>query len=300
MKYGLPYMGSKNKLAERIVELLPKKKHLVDLFCGGCAVSHAALVKRKYEHVHINDLNWMCPTLFMDVVAGRYKDEDRWISHDEFMSLRGTDPFVAIVWSFGNNMRDYMYSRKIEPYKKAFHYAVMYGDFSLMRDLCPDVCDACVAALEGVTDRHERRIRFGRAVAAWIDADGKRRNVELQNLESLESLQRLERLLTASTGDYAEVEIPGDSVIYCDIPYKDAKGYVGAMKFDYARFYDWCEMQTEPVFISSYKMQGGRVDCVAEFAHQSLIGKTTPVVERIFVPTNQKERGYTGRLNLFL
>lgn len=38
-KYGLPYKGSKNKLAERIVDLLPKKKHLVDLFCGGCAVS---------------------------------------------------------------------------------------------------------------------------------------------------------------------------------------------------------------------------------------------------------------------
>lgn len=33
MKYGLPYKGSKNKLAERIVRLLPKRTHLVDLFC---------------------------------------------------------------------------------------------------------------------------------------------------------------------------------------------------------------------------------------------------------------------------
>lgn len=66
MKYGLPYKGSKNKLAERIVRLLPKRTNLVDLFCGGCAVSHAALLMGKYEHIHINDINWMCPTLFID------------------------------------------------------------------------------------------------------------------------------------------------------------------------------------------------------------------------------------------
>lgn len=51
MKYGLPYKGSKNKLAERIVSLLPKRTHLIDLFCGGCAVSHAALLRNKYEHI---------------------------------------------------------------------------------------------------------------------------------------------------------------------------------------------------------------------------------------------------------
>ena len=168
-KYGLPYKGSKNKLAERIVDLLPKKKHLVDLFCGGCAVSHAALVRGKYEHVHINDLNWMCPTLFMDVVAGKYKNEGRWISREDFVRLRDTDPFVAMIWSFGNNMRDYMYSREIEPYKKACHYAVVYEDFSLLRELCPEVCESCVMALDGVTDKRERRVKFGAAVTRWLD-----------------------------------------------------------------------------------------------------------------------------------
>ena len=52
MKYGLPYKGSKNKLAERIVRLMPKRTHLMDLFCGGCAVSHAAMVMVKYKHIH--------------------------------------------------------------------------------------------------------------------------------------------------------------------------------------------------------------------------------------------------------
>ena len=35
MKYGLPYKGSKNKLAERIVDLFPKADNFYDLFCGG-------------------------------------------------------------------------------------------------------------------------------------------------------------------------------------------------------------------------------------------------------------------------
>ncbi len=135
MKYGLPYKGSKNKLAERIVRLLPRKKHLIDLFCGGCAVSHAALLMDKYEHIHINDINWMCPTLFIDALNGKYNDESRWISREDFFRLKDTDPYVAVVWSFGNNLRDYLYSREIEPLKKAIHYAMFFGDYSLGKEL---------------------------------------------------------------------------------------------------------------------------------------------------------------------
>lgn len=139
MKYGLPYKGSKNKLAERIVRLLPKRTHLVDLFCGGCAVSHAALLMGKYEHIHINDINWMCPTLFIDALNGKYNDETRWISREDFFRLKDTDPYVAVVWSFGNNLRSYLYSKEIEPLKKAIHYAMFFSDYSLGKELDHDL-----------------------------------------------------------------------------------------------------------------------------------------------------------------
>ena len=139
MKYGLPYKGSKNKLAERIVRLLPKRTHLVDLFCGGCAVSHAALLMGKYEHIHINDINWMCPTLFIDALNGKYNDENRWISREDFFRLKDTDPYVAVVWSFGNNLRNYLYSKEIEPLKKAIHYAMFFSDYSLGKELGHDL-----------------------------------------------------------------------------------------------------------------------------------------------------------------
>jgi len=139
MKYGLPYKGSKNKLAERIVSLLPQADHLIDLFCGGCAVTHCALLRRKWPHVHINDIDWRPVTLFRDALAGRYQDETRWISREDFQRLKDTDPYVAVVWSFGNNMRDYLYSQDIEPLKRAIHYAMFYGDYEPARELGHDL-----------------------------------------------------------------------------------------------------------------------------------------------------------------
>ena len=139
MNYGLPYKGSKNKLAERIVSLLPKRTHLIDLFCGGCAIAHAALVKNKYQHIHINDINWMCPTLFIDALNGKYANDTRWISREDFHRLKDTDPYVAIVWSFGNNMKDYLYGPDIEPLKKAIHYAIFFSDYSLAANLGHDL-----------------------------------------------------------------------------------------------------------------------------------------------------------------
>ena len=157
MKYGLPYKGSKNKLAERIVSLLPKRTHLIDLFCGGCAVSHAALLRNKYEHIHINDINWMCPTLFIDALNGKYQNETRWISREDFFRLKDTDPYVAVVWSFGNNLRDYLYSKEIEPLKKAIHYAIFFRDYSLGKELGYDL-----SFIEPISDIQRRYIAVKR------------------------------------------------------------------------------------------------------------------------------------------
>ena len=49
MRYGLPYKGSKNQIAEYIVGTLPKGRRLVDLFGGGGAISHCAALSRKYK-----------------------------------------------------------------------------------------------------------------------------------------------------------------------------------------------------------------------------------------------------------
>lgn len=120
MRYGLPYQGSKNKLAERIVNLLPEAEHFYDVFAGGCAVSHAALLSGKFGKVHFSDINDSV-VLFRDCLEGNIPDGSEWISREDFFIRKDTDPYVRLVWSFGNNQKNYLYSQDIEPYKRAVH-----------------------------------------------------------------------------------------------------------------------------------------------------------------------------------
>lgn len=129
--FGLPYKGSKSKLAERILGVFPKAEHLYDLFCGGSAIAHCAMTKGQYKHVHINDINQMMPMAFVKAVNGEFGDETRWISREDFFQLKDSDPYAAICFSFGNDLKTYCYGRNIEETKKALHYAIFFGSYEL-------------------------------------------------------------------------------------------------------------------------------------------------------------------------
>ncbi len=126
-------MGSKNKIAEWVVGHFPEKKHFYDLFAGGCAVTHCAMLKSKFKTFTINDISKMTE-FFTDAISGKYADERRWISREDFSRLKDNDEYVRICWSFGNKGENYLYSKEIEPWKKALHHACVYGDFSLMEE----------------------------------------------------------------------------------------------------------------------------------------------------------------------
>lgn len=53
MNYGFPYKGSKNKIAGQLLAQLPSGKRFVDLFGGGGAMSHCAILSGKYESLSI-------------------------------------------------------------------------------------------------------------------------------------------------------------------------------------------------------------------------------------------------------
>lgn len=132
-RYGLPYKGSKNSIAEFIVESIPSRTHFYDLFAGGGAVSHCAMLSGKFHKFHMNDIE-DTPLLFLESVHGRYHYENRWISREDFYRLKDSEPYIRYCWSFGNNGKSYLYSKEIEPWKKALHYARVYGDYSLLKE----------------------------------------------------------------------------------------------------------------------------------------------------------------------
>ena len=170
MNYGLPYQGSKNRIARRLVDALPAAPVLYDVFCGGCAVTHAALLSGKYSRVVANDINGMIPHAFETAITGGFRNEDRWISRDDFQRLYKTDPYVAICFSFGNNLHEYCYARDLEPYKRALHYAIFWKDIAPWAELCPETADALKKAVESEQDRHKRRIGAGRAIVTALKA----------------------------------------------------------------------------------------------------------------------------------
>ena len=134
MNYGVPYKGSKNLIATKLAEAIPSAENFYDLFAGGCAVTHKMLECGRFKRYYANDLDGQGLKLFTDAVNGKYKDEKRWISREDFSRLKDSDPYVACCWSFGNNQKNYMYAKEIEPWKKAQHYAMALGDFSLMEE----------------------------------------------------------------------------------------------------------------------------------------------------------------------
>ena len=160
MTYGLPYKGSKTKLAERIIDLMPRAEHLYDLFAGGCAVAHCALIKGKYGHVHINDINPMMPQAFVKALNGGFDDEDRWISREDFFRLKDTDPYAALCFSFGSDMRTYIYGKDKECYKKALHYAIYFNSF----DLSDKIIGVDLRPIQSCRTRQERYLMTKRLI----------------------------------------------------------------------------------------------------------------------------------------
>ena len=307
MRYGLPYQGSKSKLAERIVALLPEAEHLYDLFAGGCAVTHCAMTVSngpfgKWRHIHANDIADM-PQLFRAAISGKYRDERRWISREDFHRLKASDPYVRSVWSFGNKGMDYLYSRELEPYKKALHEMlfaetvqqrrVLYRKVvQLLHDQLGKASPASLQSLESL-QRLQRlqsleSLQSLQSLERLQSLQSLQRLQRLQSLQSLGSLQSLESLETTQL-DYREVEIKPDSVIYADPPCRGTEKY-GKAGFDHEAFYDWCEQQTAPLFISEYQMPEDRFTCIAEWSRVSSLCATNNslrVTERIYRPNTQ-------------
>ena len=139
-RYGIPYKGSKNSIARKIVGFLPSADVLIDICAGGCAITHAALescegLAPKWERIIANDICKMPLKLFKGAICGEYADEKRWIDRETFQKLKDVDPYVRYCWSFGNNGINYLYAQEIEPWKKALHYARVLGDTSLLRNM---------------------------------------------------------------------------------------------------------------------------------------------------------------------
>ncbi len=78
--------------------------------------------------------------------------------------------------------------------------------------------------------------------------------------------------------EYYKIEMPENSLIYCDPPYKDTAKYkANETPFNYDMFYSWCRnmaKQGHQIFISEYQMPEDFI-CIWEKEICSSLGKNT-------------------------
>ena len=290
-EYGMPYMGSKSKIAASIALNFPKATHFYDLFGGGGAITHymALHKQRNYKHFHYNEIKSDVTNLFCEAISGKYSYKTfkpPWVSREDFFKNKDTDAYVRCLWSFGNNQKTYLFSKDIEPYKRSMHMAIVFDTFDnlssqvLRLDKWPHNIDSITKKrlyLKHLIEHYRKTNTLPKILHQYLDSkrlQQLRRLQELQQLEQLERLQRLQQLqqlpmLSMTSLSYEQVPIESDSVVYCDIPYKDTENYINT--FDNKAFHDWAACQPFPVFISEYEIKDARFECVYTVEKRSLL-----------------------------
>lgn len=202
---------------------------------------------------------------FCDIIKGKLQPDYRWVSREEFHRLKDTDPIVKIVWSFGNNGSNYLYGKDREELKKAMHYAVVFGDYSMS-----DALGINLHSLDQYDALEERYRAYKQLYALAFSKEDKTPPISLYRgcsakLQSIQNASRVREIpvqliqkkkilrdcnpssrhgkrgtpcwacqnggklgcldLVSTQLDYQDVEILPHSTVYCDIPYKDTGGY---------------------------------------------------------------------------
>lgn len=251
---AIPYLGSKRRSAGKIYSAIrnlePEANTLVDLFCGGFAISEY-FIKRGWN-VIANDKNKYVIAL-LDKTINEGLDENivtKFVSRTDFQNILKNKNdyddwyvgYVMCIWSFGNNQAGYLFGKDTEPVKRAGHELVINKDSSLLNTIMPNIPKKYIDGVLKQDNWHKRRIALN-MVAGKL----KTRILELQQLQQLQQLELI-------SGDYRDVKIPLGAVVYCDPPYKGTAEYSEG-GFNHKDFWDWVReiSKTNPVYVSEYE-----------------------------------------------
>ena len=255
---GFPYQGSKKKISKKIVEIIKQNfgtnKPVYDIFGGGGAITAECMLNGL--EVHYNDLDRTITDMFQRVlVTDREFLKTLIVSREEFFKIREKenktvdDELKLLINSFGNNKRDYIYSKELSDSKYNLAIEIIKNH---------DTFDGYKK-----TDTYKNAYRP-------FDIGKEDKNQALQQLNPLQQLERLQQLqcVEATNLDYTAFSGVENAILYLDPPYENTvlKGY-SIHEFNSQSFYDWAFKMANKniVLISSYEISDSRFECVYEF-----------------------------------
>lgn len=273
-KYGIPYMGSKEKILNIIDDVFQReynKEYFIDMFCGGFAVSSYALQNYKFK-VLANDLNKYVIDLYREILERKGKQFNKvkfdWVSRKTFEQVRDNPEkfdkwyvgYVLTIWSFGNNQKVYLFGLDKEERKKALHQALVFNDWSLIEkdnEIKSFTVTEDIKKIDYKKNKNKRlyfMYEYKKHIKGMERLEQLERLQQLERLEQLEQLQRLELYECDWLDFYNSIplDILENSFIYCDPPYENTTGYQVGDGFNYDLFWDWFRNCPYPVYVSSY------------------------------------------------
>ena len=212
---GLPYKGSKKKISKKIVEIIKQNfwtnKPVYDIFGGGGAITAECILNNL--EVHYNDLDETITGMFHKVLN---EDSDYLktliISRDNFFKIRDKenktidDELKLLINSFGNNRRNYMYSKEMSEIKYNLAIEIIKNH---------DVFSGY---------RHTETYLNKKSTFKGNKLQQLGQLQQLQRLQQLGQLQQLQQLETTNL-DYKSFSDVENSILYLDPPYEGTTGY---------------------------------------------------------------------------
>jgi len=269
---GLPYVGNKGQKAQQIIDLLPDGKRFVDVFGGSGSISLSSSNSGKWDKVIYNEKRKSVVSLLKALIYDSpHIDLEKYvyITRKDFFDWKDNKPdsvkrtLILLVWSFSNSMKSYLWGKSIEDEKLVLTRGLFFGDTGTIYDdlfLKASKLETIQAklafyhkwriknmGLSGHTDQLQQLERLEQL-------EQLERLQQLQRLQSLKQLQQLERLqqLEFINGDYINLDIKKDDVVYCDPPYVNTNKVYG--EFNNSDFDKWMnELPTNEIYISEYK-----------------------------------------------
>jgi len=310
LQLRIPYMGSKRKIAEelmqKMLEIKPKAKYFYDLFGGGGAMSFYAL--QCGLKVHYNEKQKGMVDL-LEYILNRARNKEKgqygifpddfynFITREEFFKLKDEDSikgqFARICYSFGNSQRTYLFGKDIEYQKQLGHNIVIFCCEKSLKEFNHLLNTNIV--LSNKTTWNERRLdylkQFSKEQRKFKQLQRLQQLQRLEQLQRLQQLQRLEQLqrlqqleqlpfFTITNLDFADVKITTpleETIIYLDPPYRGTAEY--KEKFDYTKVDEYFKQSPYTCFMSEYNTP---FKSILEIKKESLF-KNANVKKRKFV-----------------
>ena len=264
MIYGLPYKGSKNIIAKRIVAALPSGTNFVDCCCGGGAIVQAATLSGKFKTVTGYDINKSIIGLLQATMLDFGKiDYENFpvVSREEFFAAIDrnetlNDFLIQYTCSFGSNGKDYLWGESKIKYKTLMHNAIALPTMDQRRQALRDFV-GCLVKDQLSEAKLENLMHIDQALI-------------LNRFHKVENTMRSRKSKTKLDfvcGSMFDIPFEKYDVIYFDPPYAGTNGY-NRNKFDFIRFrtllQDLKDMG-KTVFVSEYNQPAEGFTEVASF-----------------------------------